>query len=404
MTRGSFLFIFFLSIFFGFAIQDSYGQKSKNQLEKEKAENLKRISEAQRILQETEKRKEASLGQLSAIRQQIKIREELINGIQGEVNLLNNEIDETNEIINSLNEDLDQLKKEYASMVYAAYKANQGYQKLIFLFSATSFNQFMMRLDYMEQYGKERRNQVKEIEMVSSALEDQLAVNRQKREEKNKLLNEQIQENQKLSSLNERQSATISSLNKKESELRKEVADRKAANDKLEKMIAAIVAEEIRKSSAKNSNSNKMTLTPEAARLSESFAGNIAKLPWPVESGFISREFGEHPHPVLKRVKVNNKGVYIQTKPHEPVRVVFDGQVTQIVVVQGMHNAVLIRHGEFLTVYANLDEVSVSTGQKVSTKDVIGTVYTDSDGTTELYFQIWKNNNILNPQLWLTRR
>lgn len=378
-------------------------QKSKTQLEKEKSENLRKITETQRILQETENRKETSMGQLQAINEQIKVRQDLIKAIEGEITLLNQEIDDTNEIIESLNDDLDNLKEEYASMVYAAYKADQGFEKLIFIFSASSFNQFMMRLKYMEQYGIERKNQVKEIEFVTESLLDQLDYIRKKREQKNDLLNEQITENQKLTSLNVKQKSAISSLAKKESQLRKELAERKTANERLEKMIATIIAEEIRKSSA-SANSNKLTLTPEAARLSESFAGNAARLPWPVESGFISRGFGEQPHPILKRVKTNNKGVYIQTKENEQIRAVFDGVVTRVIEVPGMNYAALVRHGEYMTVYANLRAVDVKPGQQINIKDPIGTVFTDAEGISEIYFQVWKNNDILNPQSWLSRK
>lgn len=381
----------------------AFGQKSKAQLEREKSENLKRITEAQRILQQTENRKESSIGQLQAINEQIRIRQDLIKAIEEEVSLLNSEIDDTNEIIESLNNDLEDLKEEYASMAYAAYKADQGFEKLIFIFSAANFNQFMMRLKYMEQYGAERKNQVKEIEIITQSLLDQLDFIREKREEKNDLLNNQITEKEKLNSLNEKQRATISSLSKRESTLRKELADRKAANERLEKMIAAIVAEEIRKSTTA-ANANKITLTPEAARLSSSFEENASRLPWPVESGFISRGFGEQPHPVLRRVKTNNKGVYIQTKAEESIRSVFEGVVTRVIEVPGMKNAVLVRHGEYMTVYANLESVSVNPGQKLGVKDSIGKVYTNDDGISEMYFQVWKNNDILNPQMWLIRK
>jgi murein DD-endopeptidase MepM/ murein hydrolase activator NlpD len=123
-----------------------------------------------------------------------------------------------------------------------------------------------------------------------------------------------------------------------------------------------------------------------------------------VESGFISRGFGEQPHPILKRVKTNNKGVYIQTKENEQIRAVFDGVVTRVIEVPGMNYAALVRHGEYMTVYANLRAVDVKPGQQINIKDPIGTVFTDAEGISEIYFQVWKNNDILNPQSWLSRK
>jgi septal ring factor EnvC (AmiA/AmiB activator) len=194
----------------------------------------------------------------------------------------------------------------------------------------------------------------------------------------------------------------IKNLNLKEGELKKELAERKRAVDKLNTLIADLVKKEMAKTS-KGTAANKIGLTPEAAMLSASFEGNKSKILWPVASGFIAQKFGKQAHPILKGVEVDNLGVGIQTNKDEKVRAVFDGKVKAVASVPGMNNVVIVQHGEYHTVYARLKEVNVKTGQDIKAKDPIGSVYTDKDGITELQFQVWKNDQKLDPQSWLTK-
>ncbi len=378
-------------------------KKSKAQLEKNKKENLQKIKEAQSILTATQTKKNYTMGQLSAISEQIDIRADLIEAVKQEIEIINDDMEENNLIITSLQEDLDDLKTEYAAMIYASYKANKSNSQLAFLFAAKSFNQLLMRMNYMKQYEKARTDQIKEINYITSTLEEQLVEIEQKRQEKNTLLEDQLEQNRNLAGLKKQQNNIVKTLGKREAQLRREITARRTANEKLERMIASIVREEIRKSSKGSSNS-KISLTPEAKLLSDNFAGNRSKLTWPVASGFISRGFGKQPHPVLKKVIWENKGVNIQTNEDESVRSVFDGKVSAVLEVPGLNNAVLVNHGDYFTVYANLKEVIVKPGQSLKHKDQLGKVFTDKDGISELHFELWKNNQTLNPQSWLHRK
>lgn len=378
----------------------AFAQKSKAQLEKEKRENLEKIKAAERILSETASKKKASLGQLSAINQQVEASEALIKSYNHEVALLNNEISEIGMLIEALERDLSNLKKEYAAMVYAASKAQVGINQLTFLFSAETFNQFLRRYQYMKQYGDARKNQVEQIEKVTASLAAQKASVEAKRIEKDILLDQQVKQSENLLALKVKQSSLLQKLNQREKELEKELAERKEAVGRLDKLIADLVKKEI-EASSKGTSDSKISLTPEAALLSSSFEGNKSRLLWPVASGFISNKFGTHPHPILKGIMINNQGIDIQTNQHEAVRAVFDGLVKTVAMVPGMNNVVIIQHGDYFTLYARLKEVSVKPGQKVKTKEVIGAVYTDKDGISELQFQIWKNKEKLNPQAWL---
>ena len=387
-------------------------KKSKAQLEKEKKENLTRIKEANQILQQTRKQKEASIGELNAIQEKITVQKGVIGNISREITFIESDVKETEGIVGALQKDLEKLKAEYATMVYAASKTANSYNKLMFLFASDSFNQLVRRLRYLQQYSEARKKQVEQINKVQAALTGQLDLLESKKKQKQNLLSKQLVESKNLQSLKQQQDSVISRLSKQESELKKEVAQRQQSVKKLDKLIADIVREEIaraaraaREAGKKTSgSSNKVTLTPEAALISSSFAGNKGRLAWPVERGFISQKFGRHNHPVLKGVVVENRGVDIQTSQGAAARAIFEGKVLTVASVPGMNNIVMVQHGEYFTVYAKLKSVNVTTGQTVKLKDVIGTVYTDADGTTELQFQIWKNNANMNPEIWLSRK
>ncbi|MCP2043240.1 murein hydrolase activator EnvC [Pontibacter sp. HSC-36F09] len=384
-------------------------QKSKAQLEKEKKENLNRIKEANRILQQTKVQKEASIGQLNAIQEKITVQKGVISTISREIKLLETGLKETEGIVGELQSDLESLKAEYATMVYAASKTANSYNKLMFVFAADSFNQMVRRLRYLQQYSEARKKQVEQINKVQVALTGQLRTLESQREEKRGLLNKQVVENKNLLSLRTQQDGMIQKLSKQEEQLKKEVAQRQQAVRKLDNLIADIVKEEIARAAraareegrATSGSSSKITLTPEAALISSSFAGNRGRLAWPVDRGFISQKFGRHNHPVLKGVVVENRGIDIQTGQGEPARAIFEGKVLTVASVPGMNNIVMVQHGEYFAVYAKLRTVNVKEGQDVKHKDVIGTVYTDANGTTELQFQLWKNNTNLNPESWI---
>ena len=387
------LFLTFLICF------SSFGQKSKSQLEKEKKQNQKKIEEAQKILKETEASRKNSIGQLNALNREIEARKSLINSINGEIGYLNDEIVELNIIIDAMESDLENLKKEYAAMIYSASKASSGIDRLTFLFSSKTFNQLLMRLEYLEQYANARKTQVAQIMIVRDELTYQREIIEDKKVEQRSLLNENVQENERLVSLKSKQSKVLVALGRKEKEIKKSMEERKIANERLDKLIADLIEKEIK---AKATASSAYALTPEAKLLSESFSGNRKKLFWPVEKGFISQKYGVQPHPSLKGISIDNPGVDIQTSRGEEVRAVFDGKVSAVASIKGMPGVVvIIQHGEYRTVYANLKNASVKSGQAVKAKDPIGVVYTDNDGLSEVQFQVWKGSQRLNPQSWL---
>ena len=294
MRRNNLHLLLFFFIF-SFLSIDAVSQKTKNQLEQEKKENLRKIAEAKRILDETADEKKATLGQLQALNQQINARESLVRSIDSEIRILDNEITDLRIVVSSLQNDLKHLKEEYAEQIYSSYKANRGNSRLMFLFSVSDFNQLLQRLKYLEQYADARKLQAGQIEEVAKELNDQRSKVEVKRVEQQRLLNQQVRESTKLASSKKKQSELIAQLTKKERQLRKEVEDRKAANVRLNTLIASIIETEAKKSATASTAE-----AAGAANLTRLFESKKNNLTWPVGSGFITSKFGKQPHPVPK--------------------------------------------------------------------------------------------------------
>ena len=392
LRKFSFLFIlFYLSNIY------IYSQEgSRSSLENERDVTLSKIQEAEKILLETEKSKKLTVGRLNVINKQIKNRQNLISNLRKDLEVQLDEIQIKRILISSLKRDLKVLNNEYSEMIYYSYKSKSSLDKLTFIFASKNYNQMFRRFNYIFQYSKFRKNQIQEINKVSEELESQedklVKVNLKQKS----LLKEELNENNKLQKLKNSQRKIISNLRNKERELRKEINQRKIALEKLDRLIREI----IRKENALLKSDEDLNLL----KITEGFEMNIGKLDWPVKSGFISNKFGEHPHPVIKSIKVKNDGVDIQTSNTSKVYAVYTGKVSTIAFIPGMNNVIIINHGEYFTLYAKLKNLKVDKGDVVSEGQIIADLVTNKDGITQLQFQIWKNNIKLDPEKWIMKK
>jgi len=396
MTAGRILLVCLLLI----SVSGWAQKKNKNQLQKEKQQNLEKIREVEKILGETAALKKNTLGELNALNQRIIEQQNLIASINEEIKFLNSEIGENNDIIQALEEDLTKLKKEYAAMLFAAQKANNSTTRLTFLFSAPSFDQFVMRLRYMDQYSEKRRLQAEAITEVQDELAGQVREIESIREEKNQLLNQELTENQNLADLKKKQNDLVKNLQREEKKLRRDLEETKKSVAALDKKINELIREEIEREAA----SANAASTKKNVELSSNFEENKSKLPWPVSSGFISQKFGRNAHPVLKGIVLQNNGVNIQTKENEKVRTVFEGEVRRVAFFPSLGTSVLINHGDYFSVYTGLKDVYVKVGEKVMVNQEIGQVRENQEGIPELRFQIFRNNEPQDPQNWLRKQ
>jgi len=400
-----------LLVFMTIVCVHGFAQKNKNQLEADKKKLEKDIEYTNTLLSQTRKVRESSLNELIILNNQIKKRELLIININDEIKFFDRQIASNNDSIRKLTSSLKKLKEEYARMIYYSFKNKSTYDRLMFIFSADDFNQAYRRLKYFQQYSTYRRTQVKLIQNTQLELDRKVKEYETQIAERESLVLELKAENDALTQKKASKNNSVVQLSRKEKDLKKELRDKQQAAAKLEQSIKDIIAEEIRLAAerAKRETSMKktedMALTPVEYELSTNFANNKGKLPWPSARGIVSSTYGEHPHPVLKHVKVKNNGINILTTEGENARAIFEGKVTRIMTVPNYNTVVIIRHGEYLTVYSNLSEVFVKNGEDVATMQAIGKIYTDpSESKTELHFEIWKAKTLQNPSFWLARK
>ncbi len=393
-----------------FSISFIYGQDKKSQLQARKAKIEEEINYTNKLLTETKKSKQATLNQLVLLNKKISHRQELINTINSEIQQIDSKIIQTNDTIAELSENINRLKEEYARMIYYAQKNKSSYSRLMFIFSSQSFNQAYQRLKYFQQYSSYRKNQVRVIRETQAILAEKVALLQSQKKEKVSLKSTEERERQKLSQEKQEQDKAVKNLSQKEKDLLKKLRESEKAAKRLQKAIEDLIAEELRKAretakktGTKPTPENAFGLTPSEMKLSNSFAGNKGILPWPTERGVISETFGEHSHPVLKGIKTKNNGVDISTTQGATARAVFDGVVTSTMTLPNYNNVVIIRHGEFLTVYSNLREIYVKKGDKVTTKQKIGIIETDESGKTKLHFELWKGKILQNPEAWIAK-
>ncbi len=414
--------IFFLGIFIS---PDTFAQrkkKSRSQLERDKRRNLEKIAETKRALENTQEKKEVSVGKIKAIKQQISSQEEQIGLMEQDMELIDMEMQDIIYAKVNLEQKLDTLQKEYAGMLYVASKTSGKINKLSFLFSASSFNDLLMRYKYLQQYTDNRKSQVAQMIKVVALLRERQGNLEGKKSDKKRIISAKLTEAQNLELLKSRQTAMVGELSKKEKDLRNEIEATKKSVNRLENLITNVVAREIsrknkerellqdrdskltknkvKKSSSKTKSQN---LDDEETALGKSFGALKTRLPWPVQKGFISDRFGIKEHPVLNGVLINNNGIDIQTSANATVRSVYEGIVKDVTEIPGLGNVVLIQHGDYFTVYANLQQIFPTVGQKIAAKETIGTAG-ESGGATEINFQIWHNSEHLNPEGWLIPR
>ncbi len=386
----------------------SFAQKqTKKDLENKKKQLQQEIEYTNQLLAETKKNKKLSLTQLVTLNKKISQREELIATINSEIGILNKQINENNQSINKLQNDLTKLKAEYAKMIYYAYKNQDAYNRLMFVFASKDFEQAYMRLKYLQQYSEYRHKQAEMITHTQKSLNEKVQELEVKKSDKRVLLGSQESEKQNLTTEKTEKEQVFSQLQQQESKLKKDLEKKKKDAEKLQQAIQRAIEKELEKAQGEAVKENKpkpqkLILTPESQQLSNSFASNKGKLPWPVIKGIVSEHFGVHPHPLMPNIDINNNGVDISTSTGSLTRAVFDGEVKAVVNMPGTGQFILVRHGEFLTIYSNLKDVYVKVGDKIKTKQNIGSIlFDDDDNKTVLHFEIWKGQTKLDPEDWL---
>jgi septal ring factor EnvC (AmiA/AmiB activator) len=388
---------YILVLFICLAIFKIKGQ-DKQKLKELQSKAKQEIEYASKILEETKEKKNYSLNELKILEYRIDARNKYISELTAGIKDLDLKISDNRKLITSLESDLKTIKSEYAKVIVNAYKKREQDVLLMYILASESFNQAYKRVRYIQQYTKYRQKQAKLIVAFKNIIEKKLIELKRDRDTKDRLIKEKEKEN--ISIIREKASkqTLIRELTKREKELIAELEEKRKVADKIKKELEKLIEEE--RSRQKGIYS---MLTPEERLISDNFEKNIGKLPWPTKYGIITSKYGEQPHPVLKNIKIRNDGIDISTVRDAEVRAIFNGKVSKIFSIPGENYTLIIRHGNYYTLYHNLKNIDVSPGQTVYTKQKIGNVYTDGKtNQTILHFQIWKESQNINPELWLS--
>lgn len=374
--------------------------QSKKELEIQRRKTQDEIEYANNLLKSTQKERKKSVEDYIITNKKIEVRLLNIKQISNEIKKIENDIINEQVVIDNLSSDLIQLRQEYERLIYQSYKTKHTNDKLMYIFSSKDFDQAFRRIKYLNRYSSQRKKQIKSIESTKLSLEQRILSFEELKKEKSSLISEIEFENKTLSKEKNQQEKLLDELSQKEKQLKVEISKKERIARDLNNRIQKIIAEEIQRS---KNGSKVYQLTPEEKLVDNKFSSNIKRLPWPLERGIITEHFGEHNHPILSGIKTRNDGIDISTVKSSFVRTVFDGTVRNVFIVPGMNKVVIIRHGSYLSVYSNLIDVFVKPGENVKTKQNIGVLATDDKSEfSTLKFQIWKENEKLDPEKWLT--
>lgn len=427
-------YLWILFVLIGFAVQ---GQTTSDKLKKEQLRLERKISDTKLLLDKTRSNTESSLNELKVIENQISFREQLLRNFDNQIRGAELNMQKKEQQIGELSERIIKLKEQYRKLLIYAYKHRNQYGKMMFLFSSESYFEAMKRAKYLARISEIQQKQFLAIRQNQTIIREEIAAIEKEKEYKKTIIAEKKKEREAIESDRIKQQAVYSKFKEEEgrllAQLKQDEADKARLNARIQEAIRKEIAEaeerrrkaeEARKkenaanNAAATANNTPTPSTPkpnpgfeetkEAAVLSASFEGNRGSLPWPVAKGTITENFGTNEHPTLKNVYTNNKGIDISTPKNAQVRAVFDGEVTSVLSIPGAGKVVIIKHGNYRTVYTNLKDTYVSVGTKVTTKKVIGSLLADeATNMSVAHFEIHKVEGTLvtclNPALWISR-
>ena len=402
MNKGFYILIFF-ALGFG-QLKAQQTSKQQKELEAQRIRLKKEIKQINTILFKNSKTRKNALTEVEDLQVKLNVRSELIKVTNQQANLLTSKIRINEKNISVQRKELEALKSEYANLIRKSYESKSLQNRLMFLFSSETFLQAYKRLRYLKQYARYRRRQGKAISEKTKLLQqlNQMLSNEKSYKilliEENRIVQKEIEKEKK------EQNSLINNLERKQRKLASQISKKEKQQRAIDREIKRLIREAIVASNSRTGKKGKKTfqLTPEAKLLADNFISNKGRLPWPLEKGIVVQGFGRQRHPVVKTTIIQSNGVVIATEPLAQVRTVFEGEVMSVIVIKGSNPSVLIRHGNFITLYTNLAKLYVKKGEKVKAKQAIGEVFTNQQtGKTQLQFGIFNNVKALNPKDWV---
>ena len=393
---------------FSFFILNSAQAQSKQQLEKDKAQVEQEIKRLNNDLIKARKNSKAGQKELNLLEQKIQQRTRLINNINGQLNVLSLQMVQTQDSLTLVRSQVDSLKTEYARVVRVLYGERGSLDKLVLLLDTKSYNTAYLRTKYFRDYSRYRRRQAAFIRQKEEELNEVGVQLARQQQETTSLLAQERRQKEQLSQERKERQQNLKKSKQQEKQLQQQIDRKEKQKRQLQQQIQRIINEEIAKAAkekkaaagagAGKSNSATATSTADVA-LSNDFASNKGKLPWPVFYTKVVREYGRYTH--ASGGQNMNNGIDLQCKSGASVQAVFNGTVSRVFTCPNGTRGIIVRHGDYMSVYANMGSVTVKEGSKVSTKQNLGTVYTNEEGSAEFSFQLWKGTASQNPRTWL---
>jgi len=404
ITRTYLLVLFSLFLSMNFVHAQSAKQKA---LEAERQQKLREIKQINALLFSNKKEQKSVITLIEDINYKISVRKNLIRITNEQANLLTREINSNQKEITSLRAQLQELKDDYAAMIVKSYKSKSEQSRIMFLLSSENFKQAYKRLQYFKQYTDYQKEQGEAIKAKTEELQELNIKLTQQKKDKQKLIEENRIAKRKLEDELKNREVLMASIKSDMSKFNAQIKRKRQEVRELDKEIDRLIKEAIatsNKKAGKKTSTGKFVLTPEARRLASNFESNKGKLGWPVSRGVIKGKFGRQRSLTDNTVTQNYKSIYIATEENAEVKSVFNGEVSGILVVKNGNPAVMIRHGNYLSVYMNMSKIYVKKGDKVTTGQAIGQVFTNRiKGETLLGFRIYKNDQVINPEPWLAK-
>lgn len=378
-------------------------EKESDRLKKQQQELEKKIGLTQKLLESTAENRENLSDNINLIDRKIQYRQALLDNLQMQMSKLDSDISQLTIEIAKLELEVEQQKVQYRLMIIQAYKMRNSTASLLFVLSSESFNQANKRMEYLEQLSKYRSDQIRKIQTSIETLKQQQAVLEVKKQEKDDITVRSSQEQKRYVRDRENQKQTIKEMQGQEEQLKQELLAQRKKSKEIQSAINAAINKEILAEKKKNISATERS---EIELSNKGFEDNKGRLPWPVASGEITKGFGKQPHPAHVNVFTYNNGVDITTVKGSTVRAVYAGEVTSVIVIPGAGKAVIIAHGNYRTIYSNLQETYVKTGDQVSVKQEVGALLINSSGNSEVHFEIRKITtdgqiSNINPTYWL---
>ena len=434
--RASRYFIFALLLLsLVFPLYQSIAQSStqsnkqkKEQLEQQMKNLRKEIADMEKQLEQTSSKKKENLEQVEILKEKIKKREALISNYSTQIDDLDDNITDTKKNIETETDQIEKLKIAYAQMLRTTYSNLALQNQYTFLISASSFNEVIARYHYLKRISEFRRKQAEELDLQIHNLENKKTTLEQTKKKKLTLLEAQNEQKEKLLGEKEQTDKMITQLGDKEKKMHKYVDTKNKAAQALNSKIQKIIEDEIKLARKKAEDAAKkkalaesktktgttttviktpnksetILMSPKDQELTSDFASNKGKLPWPVAKGSIVGAFGKHEHPTLKGVFTENNGVDIKAADGSNGRAIFKGSVVSVFTLPTTQTCIIVKHGEYFTVYSNISEATVKSNDNIVTKQNLGKLYTDkNDSQTRVHIEIWKGKDKLNPAEWI---